>query len=52
MSYHLIWCEGFHTGFFKKGAGENHLTPPYQETVPITNVLTARIHVWKNYRGL
>ena len=37
---------------FRKGGG-NHLTPPtYQETVPITNVLTARIHLWKNYRCL
>ena len=35
---------------FRKG-GENHPAPPtYQETVPITNVLTARIHLWKNSR--
>ena len=48
---------GFHTGFFEKGGGGggggNHLMPPpNQETVPITNVLTARIHFWKNYRCL
>ena len=38
---------------FRKGAGGrgNHLTPhTYQETVPINNVLTARIHVWINSR--
>ena len=30
---------------------ENHMAPPtYQETVPITNVLTARIRLWKNSR--
>ena len=33
---------GFHTGFFEKGP------PTYQEAVPITNVLTARIHHWRN----
>ena len=39
---------GFHTGFFEKGG--NHLTPPtYQETVPITNALTARIRLWKKF---
>ena len=37
--------------FSKKGGGGNHLAPPIcQETVPITNVLTARIHLWKNSR--
>ena len=41
-----ICITGFHIGFFEKGGGGggNHLTPPtYQETVPITNALTARI---------
>ena len=34
----------------RKG-GENYLAPStYQETVPKTNVLTARIHLWKNSR--
>ena len=38
--------QGFIQDFSKRG--ENHLTPPtYQDTVPITNVLTARIHLWK-----
>ena len=38
--------QGFIQDFSKRGG--NHLTPPtYQETVPITNVLTARIHLWK-----
>ena len=39
---------GFHTGFFEKGGGGGGgggggSPPTYQETVPITNVLTARI---------
>ena len=39
-------AQGFIEDFSKRGG--NHLTPPtYQETVPITNVLTARIHLWK-----
>ena len=34
----------------RKG-GENHLAPStYQETVPITNVLIARMHLWENSR--
>ena len=42
----LNWIQGFIQDFSKRGG--NHLTPPtYQETVPITNVLTARIHLWK-----
>ena len=36
--------------FFEKGGGD-HLRPPtYQETVPITNALTARIRLWKNFK--
>ena len=31
--------------FSKRG-----VPPTYQETVPITYVLTARIHLWKNSR--
>ena len=47
----FIGFQGFIQDFSKRGG--NHLTPPtYQETVPITNVLTARIHLWKNYRCL
>ena len=39
-------AQGFIQDFSKRGG--NHLTPPtYQETVAITNVLTARIHLWK-----
>ena len=38
--------QGFIQDFSKRGG--NHLTPPtYQETVPITNALTARIRLWK-----
>ena len=41
-----VQLQGFIQDFSKKGG--NHLTPPtYQETVPITNVFTARIHLWK-----
>ena len=36
-------CQGFIQDFSET---------PYQETVPITNVLAARIHLWKNYRRL
>ena len=54
----MLWCgccgegfflfAGFHTGFFEKGGGGGRKPsdappPPFQETVPITNVLTARI---------
>ena len=35
------------------GGGGNHLTPPhYQETVLITNSLTARIRLWKKIQGV
>ena len=44
---------GGSSGFFEKGGGGNHLTPPtYQETVPITNALTARICLWKKKLGV
>ena len=40
---------GFYTGFFEKG-GKSSDAPTYQETVPITNALTARIRLWKKSR--
>ena len=37
---------------FRKGGG-NHLTPPiYQETVSITDVLMARIHLFGKILGV
>ena len=48
FEYFGVCCQGFIEG---GGGGGNHLAPPtYQETVPITNILTARIHLWKNSR--
>ena len=46
---------GFHTGFFKRGGGgggEPSGTPhlPGNSAYSITNILTARIHLWKNSR--
>ena len=33
------------------GGGGNHLTTPtYQETVPITNALTARMRLWQKFK--
>ena len=47
----MVATTGFHTAFFEKGGGggggESSDALTYQETVPITNALTARIHLWK-----
>ena len=44
-------CTGFHIGFFEKGGGGGESSDA-QETVPITNALTARIRVWKKFEQL
>ena len=39
---------GFHTGFFEKG-GKPSDTPHLLGNSAYYHVLTARIHLWKNY---
>ena len=44
--------QGFIQDFLKRGGKPPPPPPPPKITVPITNVLTARIHLWRNYRCL
>ena len=46
MGTRLLILLGFHTGFIEK-RGKPAAAPTYQETVPITNVLTARMYTFR-----